>query len=159
MTWKIRLCYLLITSLLAICSFVSHGQEIIEVTPLSFGSVAVLDNSSVGHIEVDSLGNISISTNFAVLEPPQYGEFRLVDYPVNANLFVTGGIVQAQTTSDAFSPEQFTLTAVNTVSVINIGSDGTALLRVGGRLETSGSGSLVFGDTTYSCRLVITVNY
>lgn len=135
------------------------SQEIIEIRPISFGTVVVLDNTTVGSINIDAIGNVNISTHFAVIEPPLYGEFQLIDYPVNANLFLSGGILQGQTTTPTFSPEQFTLAAVNVPGIVNIGSDGTALIRAGGRMETSGSASLNFGDTTYTSRLIITVNF
>lgn len=137
----------------------AHAQEVVEVSPLYFGTMVILDNSSAGTIEVDELGNTTVSTNFAVVDPPTYGEYQLVGFASNATLFVTTGIVQAQTTTDTHSDEQFTLTAVNVVNSINVDSDGNADFRVGGTLQTSGSGSLNYGDQTYTCRLIITVDY
>ncbi len=137
----------------------AYAQQIIEIRPISFGTVVVLDNSTVGSINIDAIGNVNISNHFAIIAPPLYGEFQLLNYPVNANLFLSGGILQGQSSTPVFSPEQFTLTAVNVLGIVNIGNDGSAIIRAGGRLETSGSGSLSFGDTTYTSRIIITVNF
>jgi len=145
--------------MMLILSVNAASQEIQEVRPISFGSVVILDNASPGSINIDFLGNVTISTHFGVIETPLYGIFRLVDYPAHANLFLTGGIIQGQTTSIQFSPEQFTLTNVNLPASVRVESDGTVDFRAGGRIVTSGSGSTTFADTTYTSRLIITVNF
>jgi len=135
------------------------AQEVQVIRPLSFGTVAVLDNDSVGSIAIDYLGNTRISTNFAVIELPEAGIFRLVGYPANSTLFVTGSIIQAQTSSPQVSPEQFELVSVDTPISVNIENDGTAEFGVGGELVTSGSTNETFGNQEYTARLLITVNF
>ena len=136
-----------------------YAQEVQVIRPLRFGTVAVLDNDSVGSISIDYLGNTRISTNFAVVELPSTGIFRLVGYPANATLVVTGAVIQAQTTSPQASPEQFELVSVDTPLSVNIESDGTAEFSVGGELVTSGSTIETFGNQEYTARLLITVNF
>ncbi|MGB3725131.1 MAG: hypothetical protein WA981_05140 [Glaciecola sp.] len=137
----------------------AQSQEVQEITPVYFGTVVVLDNSTVGSIRIDEFGNTTVSTHFAVIDPPRYGEFRLVNFVPNSILFITGGIIQAGTTSPQVSPEQFTLNAVNVRATIRVDADGNAEFRVGGELVTSGSNSLAFGNQTYTSRLSITVDY
>lgn len=136
-----------------------HAQSLEETQPLSFGTLVVLDNSTSGSVEIDEVGNVSISNHFATIESPQYGVVQLSGFPPNAELFITPIIMQSQLSADIVSPEQFTLSSINTVSSVVINSDGTDEIRVGGEITTSGSGSMNFADADFSASYSLTFNY
>lgn len=127
--------------------------------PLNFGTVAVVDNSTTQSIIIDELGNYSISSGLRTLVPGQPAIFEASNYPGNLQLFVSSMITRANTSSDVYSVEQFTLSNLHIQSSVITGGDGTAQIIVGGTMQTSGSGTLNFVDTTYESTLSITINY
>lgn len=138
----------------------SYAQaQVREIQPMSFGSVVILDNSSVQSISIDELGNISYSSGIRIVQPGNPGIIEGLGYPANAQLFVTANVAQGNTNSTVYSPEQFVLSTLHTATSVITESDGSFQLVVGGTLQTSGSGSRNFADTDYSATLTITVNF
>lgn len=127
--------------------------------PLSFGEIVVASNSSIQRIVIDDLGNVSFTSGIRPITRPQVGVVRLSNYPANAQVFVNIVVSQPNTNSIAASPEQFTLATVIAPPSIITERDGTALLRFGGEMQTSGSGSRNFADTIYSAQVFITLNF
>ncbi|GLR70671.1 DUF4402 domain-containing protein [Agaribacter marinus] len=139
--------------------FPAYSQTIEQTREISFGTISVTDNSAQHQILIDQNGNIAVDDEFLVIDPPLHGVYRISGYPANVRLFLSSAIIQPQTQSTQFSPEQFTLISINIVPSIRVDSLGEADIIVGGTIQTSGSGNLIFGDTDYSSRFSITVNF
>ncbi|TPE54518.1 DUF4402 domain-containing protein [Maribrevibacterium harenarium] len=152
-----------VLSLILICTatFLSDvvKADITEVTPLSFGTIAVTRNQSVEYVAIDYNGNVSRSSGIHVISAPQVGEYTLSNYPANQLVFLSATSVQATSNSVMISPEQFRLTATSIPNSLTTDGSGNGSFYVGGTLSTSGSGSTVFVDTTYRINYLISVNY
>lgn len=142
----------------ACCSPLSLAT-ITEVQPLSFGRVAVANNSSVQQVSVSALGNITSSAGIRVITAGSPAIFLLSDFPGNLFINLSASIIQPGTNSGVVSGEQFTLTGLDVASFIATRPDGTATVPVGGTLQTSGSGSVNFADTDYTARLMLTISF
>jgi hypothetical protein len=144
-------------TLLSLCSE-SRG-DIFEISPLDFGSIVVADNNSSQRISINYTGSISSTTGIYIVTPPATGEFLLTNYPSEQQVFITARSIQAQSNSDIYTADQFTLTDVDVPSVITTDPAGSATLYVGGTLETSGSGINSYTNTQYRITYQISVNY
>lgn len=133
--------------------------EVRIISSLDFGTVAILDNTTIGFLNINESGGFTSSDHFLVITPSQYGLIELYDYLPGSEVDLTATVIQATSTSPVISPEKFTLTNVNIVDSVLIDSTGVAQVRFGGRLETSGNSSLSFADTQYTHRIQISVNF
>lgn len=126
---------------------------------LSFGTVAVLNNTSSSEITITLNNQYSVTNHLRVLRPGHRGEYLLSAYPPYTQLFVSANITLTQTASSAGSSEQFTLTSLTTAPSVTTDAAGIATIFVGGTLRTSGSGSGQYFDTSYSVNFDISINY
>ncbi len=133
--------------------------EIIELSPLTFGSVVIAENNTQEHVILTYAGNVIRSNGIYIVTPPTVGQFLLTNYPSNQQVFISGRSIQARSNSDIYSVDQFTLTDVDVPSVLTTDNSGSATLFVGGTLETSGSGVNSYVNTQYRISYQISVNY
>ncbi|MAF17379.1 MAG: hypothetical protein CMG93_15630 [Marinomonas sp.] len=133
--------------------------DIVEVSSLDFGTVAVSQNSTPGQVDVSFTGLVNYTGGIYGITAPSRGEFFLSNFPNNQSLFITGSNIQATTNSDSTSQDQFTLDSINVPSVITTDSSGNATLYVGGVLETSADGTNNYTNTRYTISYQISVNY
>lgn len=145
--------------LVLILSTQVHGNDIEFIQDLDFGDIVVVDNSSPGTISLTYLGQLSVSNHFRIISPSQIGQVLLSNYPVNAELFVDAFVLQPNSSSVNVSPEQFQLTSISHPASVRTRVDGTAVINLGGTIQTSGSGSLAYSDTDYSISIQIQVQY
>lgn len=145
--------------ILSVFSWDAIADDIEFIQDLDFGDIVVVDNSSVGSISLSYLGQRTISNHFRVISPSQVGQVRLSNYPVNAELFVDAFVLQPSSTSVNVSPEQFQLVDIDHPVSVRTRTDGTAIINLGGTIQTSGSSSLAFADTDYSISIQIQVQY
>lgn len=147
--------------LLFCCAVYSAASlaEIRLIRPLDFGTVVVVDNATVGFLNINQQGGFSASNHFMVISPSQFGIVELYDYYPGSQVDITANVIQSTSTSPVVSPEKFTLTNVYIVNLVSIDPSGIAQVRFGGRLETSGSGRSTFADTQYTHRIQISVNF
>ncbi|MDG1120949.1 MAG: DUF4402 domain-containing protein [Glaciecola sp.] len=135
------------------------ASDIEFIQDLDFGDIVVVDNSSPGTISLSYLGQLTVSSHFRIISPSQIGQVLLSNYPVNAELFVDAFVLQPNSSSAQVSPEQFQLTAISHPTSVRTRVDGTAIINLGGTIQTSGSGSLAYSDTDYSISIQIQVQY
>lgn len=151
--------------ILFICIF-GHAQNINagtikEIKPLSFGTIALKDNSSSYTMRVAFSGQISADPAIVIIESGHPAQWELSNFPQHTSLNVTFIVPSTQTqfagSSDPAS-SQFSITGHHTFSpIITTDSLGNALFNVGATLTTSGSG--FYNDATYFSHITIMVNY
>ena len=150
---------LLSLSIIALCLMQAAHAAFSVVNKLSFGTVAILNNSTPSEITIHLNNQYTITNHIRVLRPGQRGEYLLSAYPPYTQLFVSANITFTQTASTVGSSEQFTLTSLTTAPSVTTDAAGTATIYVGGTLQTSGSGAGQYFDTDYSVSFDISINY
>ncbi len=156
---RIPTCAARVITWLAAVSCGDTFADITQLTPLSFGTVAVSDNTAAQTINVTTSGRAYYSNYVHPIQDAQRGVYLLSNFPTNQILSVTTQAISSTTTSSQASSEQFSLTNVNTTTYVTTDASGEATIYVGGTLSTSGSGSSAFSNTQYTAQFQITVNY
>lgn len=104
---------------------------------LDFGKWIIAGNRSPGYITVQTNGSYNSSGNVIMLEPPQYGIFRIGDLPVNSTIASI-----TVTTFDALSSsgggEDFVMDNFSTEAT-NTDINGETTVKLGMTLRTSGN--------------------
>ena len=124
---------------------------------LSFGNIAIASNASVSQIIVSRNGSTSSTNTVFIIEPGTPGRITFSDYAPGTRFYISAQIPSPQTGSIG-TTEQFTLTAIDIVSSIDIEASGGATLTFGGTLETSGNGG-AYVDTVYTTGVNILINF
>ena len=128
------------------------------IEPLSFGIIAIGDNSVLSEIKITSSGN-TITTNQAfILSPGNRAEIFLSLFPPFSQLNTTATVTVAETTVTSGTTEQFTLTDVFTQSSVSLDATGSGTIHVWGTIRTSGN-SLGYLDTNYLARYEVTIDF
>jgi hypothetical protein len=149
--------FLLLCKLLLLYSSISYAT-VTPINELSFGTIVVRDNSSVGQISISSNNQISFTNELRVLDFGGRGEYFISDYPAFTQVFIAATILASDTSSPAPSSQQFTLSSLTTEPSVTTNASGEATFFVGGVLETSGVNGFYY-DTDYSVVYQITVNF
>ncbi|WDE12072.1 DUF4402 domain-containing protein [Thalassomonas haliotis] len=135
------------------------GATVTLIEPLSFGTIAVLDNSVASDITISQTDQTTIVNHIRVIEPGRAAEFVLTDLPGNVQVFTSATVTQMVTTTvDPAPTEQFTLVSVDTAPSVTTDGTGYASIKVGGTLRTSGNGGS-YVDVQYRASLQLTFNY
>lgn len=134
-------------------------SELIQIRPLDFGDIAIIDNTAAHTLSIDRLGNISVDSGIRIIRPGQPGEFEASGFAGNVELFITSQVISDVMNPGRVSGEYPNLVSLATAASVRTESDGTAIIFVGGTIQTSGSGSLDFVDETYSSDIRITINF
>ncbi|MFT6952136.1 MAG: hypothetical protein ACJAUL_003296, partial [Paraglaciecola sp.] len=124
----------------------SVRAELVVEEPLSFGTFAISNNSSISTITVSSNDRSSSNNVIHILYPGQAGQLRLVNYPPYTRLYITAVLPQQSTVFVGLT-EQFTLSQVDMPDSVITDSLGEANMRLGGTLASSGNGGSYL-DTT-----------
>jgi hypothetical protein len=66
-----------------------HAQVIQQLQPLSFGTIAIINNSQPGTLTIDRFGNVTSSNNFRIVLPPQEAVFQLYNLAPNTGISIT----------------------------------------------------------------------
>lgn len=135
------------------------SSDIIQIRPLDFGEIAIVDNSSAHTLSIDWLGNINVDTGIRIIRLGQPGEFEASGFAGNVELFVTPLVISDVMNPGRVSGEYPNLVSLDTAASVRTESDGTAIIFVGGTIQTSNSGSLDFVNDTYSSDIRITINF
>jgi hypothetical protein len=134
------------------------NATITPIHELSFGTIVVIDHSSVSQISTGIDNQISFTNSLRVLTPGQRGEYFISDYPAFTQVFISTTILASNTNSPAPSSQQFRLSSLNTEPSITTNALGEATVYVGGVLQTTGLNGLYY-DTDYSVIYQLTVNF
>ena len=133
--------------------------DIEQVKPLDFGEIAIIDNSVASQLNIDYLGNITTDSGIRIIRPGEPGEYEASGFAGNVQLFISTQVISSVMNPGQVSGEYPNLVALDAPASIRTESDGTAIIFVGGTIQTSSSGSLNFLDATYSSNIQIIINF
>ncbi|MFT6268455.1 MAG: hypothetical protein ACJAVV_001265 [Alphaproteobacteria bacterium] len=133
--------------------------DIVQITPIDFGEIAIISNNAVSTLSMDYLGNLSFSNAIRIIRPGSPGEYLVTGFAGNVELSITTQILGAVMNPGQVSPEYPTLASLSAPATIRTESDGTAVIYLGGSIQTSGSGNNGFVDATYTASLQVTINF
>jgi len=148
------ICFLLIS----IASFKTIAQ-IVEDIPISFGTIAVVHNDTVGSLAIDIFDNLSVDNNFRVITPGNFGVFTVSGLPSNSSLPVEISVTNPTMNPSRAFDESFIFSVSSFDQTARADASGNASIRVGGTITTSGTGNRNFEQATYASQIRITINF
>ena len=106
--------------------------------PLSFGEIAIVSNASVSTVSISRNGAALSTNRIYIIRPGSPGVFTLSNFPpfTVATLSID---LPAYSAMSYPNTAQFTMTAVDMPSSINMNAAGSAQFKMGGTLSTSGN--------------------
>jgi hypothetical protein len=107
---------------------------------------------------IDPAGNVQVVGGIAIISPGNHAVYELSDLPPNRSISVDVTSLNSSMIPSVASEETFTFSLVTTGNPVITDSSGVALLSVGGKITTSGSGGIRFTDADYSAVIQITIN-
>tara|TARA_B100002049_G_scaffold225453_1_gene197530 strand:- start:250 stop:732 length:483 start_codon:yes stop_codon:yes gene_type:complete len=136
----------------------SANAELLTDSQLSFGKIAVTDNSTVSSVQMSRSGRSSSTNNIYVLELGTPGAYTFTELPPYTMINLTAD-VPAYSSSTIPGTQQFILRSVDIPSSIKAGPAGMAQFTMGGVLETSGVGGTYISPASYTVVLAINISY
>lgn len=137
----------------------SINAEVTIIQSLNFGKIVMTNNNFQASMIIDPVGNVQIIGGIAVLERGNHAVYELSNLPANTVLSPNVQVINSQMIANISSEETFRLTLLPNQNTLITDSTGSATLTVGGRIDSSGSGSIRFSDTDYESAIQITINY
>lgn len=138
------------------CSFANpaSAQSISLVQELDYGEAVVKDNDSQHSLIVNASGGVSADAEFAVIVSPQEGVYRLTGatafQPISSVIVTVDQ--QVLNAGEQFIIDNFDIDFPATADI-----NGEAIISVGARLRTSGTGTPYTGSTTFNGFLTLAV--
>lgn len=145
-----------------LCTMSITGFVKATITPLqslNFGTITVTNNNFVSSLSIDPAGNAQVVGGIAIIVPGNHAIYELSDLPSNRRVNVDVIVINAQMIASAASEETFQFSVIQNTSFLNTDLNGTALLFIGGRITTSGSGVNRFSDTQFNSTIQVSVNF
>jgi hypothetical protein len=107
-------------------------------TPLSFGEIVVRSNNVVSTVTIHRNGTTQSTNHILIVKPGAPGLFTLSGLApyTNVNLSVD---LPASSSMNFPQTAQFTITAVDIPSAVNVGPTGSTQFKMGATLSTSGN--------------------
>jgi hypothetical protein len=107
-------------------------------TPLSFGEIVVRSNTSASTVTVHRNGAFQSTNHILIIKPGTPGVFTIDGLPpyTTINLSVD---LPASSSMNYPQTAQFTITAVDIPSTVNLGPAGSTQFKMGATLTTSGN--------------------
>ncbi len=107
-------------------------------SPLNFGEIAILSNNSVSTVTVQRNGAFQSTNQILIIKAGTPGVFTISGLPpyTTVNLSVD---LPASSAMNFPQTAQFTITAVDIPSAVNLGTTGSAQFKMGATLSTSGN--------------------
>ena len=107
-------------------------------TPLSFGEIVVRSNASASTVTVYRNGAFQSTNQVVIIKPGNPGVFTINGLPpyTTINLSVD---LPASSSMNFPQTAQFTITAVDIPSTVNLGATGSTQFKMGATLTTSGN--------------------
>ncbi len=131
---------------------------ITPIQSLNFGTIAVTNNSFVSSITIAPNGNVQVVGGIAILSAGNHAVYEISDFPNNRTLNVDVTVINTEMLSQTASEETFSFSVLTNSDTIVTDNNGMAMLAIGGRIETSGNGSIRFSDTAFESTIQITVD-
>ena len=136
-----------------------YGQTIEESQALDLGTIAIIDNTYIGTINISKEGVVSKTGGIGILRYGSPALFQVRGFDSNRRLYISVQANQSGTVTNEVSAEQFTVQSYDSSEYITTNEQGDAEFSVGAIFATSGSGSSNFRDTVFSAAYAVTVNY
>lgn len=137
----------------------SWGADINIDIPLSFGDIAIRNNTTVSTVSIARSGTQLSTGQIYILKSGTPGTFTLSGLSpyINVNLSVDLPAVSAMPYPNT---AQFSMTAIDIPAVINMGPTGTAQVKIGGTLSTSGNpAQQYYSGANYTIYLNLNLDY
>lgn len=145
--------------LLSLLVSLPSAADFIIDSPINFGEIAIRNNTSVSTLTIHRNGAFQSTNHIFIIEPGSPGVFTLNGLPPFTNVNLTADL-PVSSTSPIPDTAQFTITAVDMPSSINMGPTGSAQFKVGGTLSTSGNPAKnYFSGAEYLIFLNINIDY
>lgn len=139
----------------------SFAENVTEIQPLSFGTLALRDNLSTYQYTITFAGDVSIDPAFIIINSGHPAEYLLSEFPANQQLNINIMVPDVGTElSGEIDPStsQFTISNHHSFApTVTTNQLGEAVINIGGTLSTSGSG--FYKDATYFNTMTIIVSY
>lgn len=126
---------------------------------LSFGNIAIKDNSQSWSMRLQSNGSITVDNSIIVLEPGKVGKIFFYNLPPSTlvSVSIIDGTGETQFAGSA-TPNQFTVLPFLDFPTFTTNAFGEYLLTLPGVLQTSGNGSRYI-DGSYYRYFELSINY
>lgn len=150
--------YLLIGLLLvALCASMNAYAQSISVTQaLSFGEVVLTDNNAQHEIVIANNGTYTNDPEYLFVTTPDVGIYQLTgDLPNRPIASVTVTVDQQMQGGG----QQFTIDNFDISHPAQTNASGEALITVGARIRSSGTGVPYFNSQAFNAILTLSVNY
>ncbi len=150
-----------LTQIVCLGSVVFAGLVNATITPLqslNFGTIVVTKNTFASTITIDPAGNVQVVGGIVIISPGNHAVYELSDLPANRNISVDVASLNSNMIPSVASEETFNFSLVTSGNPVITDNNGVALLSVGGKITTSGSGGIRFTDADYTAVIQITIN-
>ena len=132
--------------------------EAFLIQALDMGNIVVANNDTPQVITLDDFGIYQASTGFRIITRGQIAIYRLTNLPPNSTVRVAVNVVNTRMRANTPSLEAFDFEIVRQKETVLSDDNGEAELRFGGRITTSGSGSLAYTDAAFTSQIRILTN-
>lgn len=134
----------------------AQAQTIVQDETFTFGKVAISSNAQQQVLTMAMDGRVTRSPGIIPIEPGHPAQFSITGFPPSSSLNLSiPPITLSQ--SGMGGGNTMTVTFVH-LPVISTDPTGSARIRVGGALRTSGSG-LPYGDSVYFGMATLMISY
>lgn len=147
----------LILFILAASLTFSSCAQVTLLEQLSFGKIVISDNQSISSITLLPSNTNTLTNKIYLLEKGHAAELLLEGYPARIQVNVSD-FVSDQPLNNIFGGASLILNQLIYNATITTDTTGTALLRVGGQLSTSGDGN-TYKDGIFDTTIEVTLNY
>jgi hypothetical protein len=132
------------------------AQTIIQDEPFTFGKIAISTNAQQQVLTMAMDGRVTRSPGIIPIEPGHPAQFSITGFPASSSLNLSIPPIQLSQSGQG-GGNTMTVTFVH-LPVIATDPNGTARIRVGGALRTSGSG-IPYGDSVYFGLATLMISY
>lgn len=155
-TSKGRLWRLALAFTAGLLPFPCLAQDVTEVTPLSFGDIALTSYSNVARITITGAGSVSTNSYVYLITQPSRGEYSVTSAPANSAYTVTLPLsVNVQGPGGVyFILDNFEVSP--SLHVTNPSGEDT--FYIGARLQTQGGG-VNYQDGNYNGAVTVTLAF
>ena len=125
----------------------SHAQDITEITPLSYGEIAITSYSNVARVSISGSGSVSTNAYVYLHSTPQRGEYQVTGAPPSAAY-----TVNLPPSVDLIGPggRYFRLDNFEISPALHVtNASGEDTFYIGARMQSQGGG-VVYSDGAYN---------
>lgn len=132
------------------------GQTIVQDETFTFGKIAISSNAQQQVLTMAMDGKVTRSPGIIPIEPGHPAQFSITGFPASSSLTLSIPPIQLSQSGQG-GGNVMTVTFVH-LPVIATDPTGSARIRIGGALRTSGSG-VPYGDSVYFGLATLMISY